>query len=387
MVVLYGRGYRLGFQKSGPQISKTGILQVKSTPSGAQIYVDGHLATATDNDITLTPGKYTVRISKDGYADWQKDVQIEREIVSSADALLFPKAPTLQSISTLGVESAVVDPSGSKIAFRIASNSAKKNGIYVFEMTNRVFPVLAGQSGSTQIVDETIDSFSQAKLTWSPDGKQILASIPLGEASTYYLLKSDSFNAQPQNVTVTVQSILDAWAQQKLDKQEARLKSLKTNVQKFARENFRILAWSPDDTKILYQASHSAQMPVFLKPRIIGNNLLYERRDLKEGAIYVYDLKEDVNTRIIDTTSEQCTELEDECNRTFTWFPDSEHLVYVHDKKIEIVENDGANMTTIYAGPFLDHYVYPWPDSSKIVILTNLGNSNTSPTLYTIGLK
>lgn len=387
MVVLYGRGYRLGFQKSGPQLSKTGTLQAKSTPTGAQVYIDGHLTKATDNDIILTPGKYTVRISKDGYNDWQKDVQIEREIVSSANALLFPKAPTLQSISTLGVESAVIDPTGTKIAFRIASNSAKKNGIYIFEMTNRPFPVLVGQNGSTQIVDETIDTFSQAKLTWSPDGKQILASIPLGESSTYYLLKSDGFNATPQNVTLTVQTVLDSWEELRLDKQTARLKSLKTPVQKFARENFRILAFSPDDRKILYQASTSAEMPVFLKPRIIGNNLLYERRDLKEGAIYVYDSKEDVNTRIIDTVDEQCSELTTDCPRSFTWFPDSEHLVYVHDKRIDIVDDDGANMTTIYAGPFVDHYVYPWPDGSKIVVLTNLGNSNTLPTLYTIGLK
>lgn len=388
IMILYGKGYRIGLQgDQGPQLSKTGILQIKSKPTGAQIYIDGNLAGATDDDITLTPGKYTIRVSKDGYNDWQKDIQIEREIVSSAEALLLPKAPTLQSISTFGVESAVVDPTGTKIAFRIASNSAEKNGIYVLELTNRVFPVLAGQSNSTQIVDETIDTFSHAELSWSPDGKQILASIPLGESSTYYLLNSDGFNQTPQNVTLTVQNVLDSWEEQRLDKQTARIKSLKPQLQTFAKENFRILSFSPDDNKILYQASASAQMPVFTTPRLIGNNWLYERRDLKKGAIYVYDIKEDVNTRIIDTIDEQCTELETNCVRPFTWFPDSNHLVYVHDRKIEIVEDDGSNMTTVYAGPFVDHYVYPWPDGSKIVILTNLGNSTTSPTLYTIGLK
>lgn len=386
-MILYGKGYRIGFQGDRPQLSKTGILQIKSKPTGAQVYINGNLTGATDNDITLTPGKYTVRVSKDGYNDWQKDIQIEREIVSSADALLLPKAPTLQSISTFGVESAVVDPTGTKIAFRIASSSAEKNGIYVLELTNRVFPVLAGQSNSTQIVDETIDNFSEATISWSPDGKQILASIPLGESSTYYLLKSDGFNTTPQNVTITVQNLTKAWEEQLLDKQTARLKSLKPKVQQFVKNNFKILSFSPDDTKILYQASASAEMPVFLKPRLIGNNLLYERRDLKEGAIYVYDIKEDVNTRIIDSISEQCTELETNCIRSFTWFPDSNHLVYVHDRKIELVEDDGSNMTTVYAGPFVDHYVYPWPDGSKIVVLTNLGNSSTPPTLYTITLK
>ena len=69
------------------------------------------------------------------------------------------------------------------------------------------------------------------------------------------------------------------------------------------------------------------------------------------------------------------------------WLSDSKHIIYVEKGKINIMDYDGINMTTVYAGPFIDHYVFPWPDGSKIVILTNLGNANTSPNLYTIGLK
>ncbi|MBI3093109.1 MAG: hypothetical protein HYZ02_02635, partial [Candidatus Levybacteria bacterium] len=68
-------------------------------------------------------------------------------------------------------------------------------------------------------------------------------------------------------------------------------------------------------------------------------------------------------------------------------FPDSKHLIYVEEKKINILEYDGANKTTIYAGPFVDNYVFPWPNGSKLVVLTNLGNENIPPNLYTIGLK
>lgn len=387
-VILYGKGYRFAFQKGEPKLSKTGILQASSLPIGAQIQIDGHLTAATNNTINLTPGKYNVIISKDGYNDWQKDIQIEREVVSNADALLFPKAPTLQSISTFGVESATIDPSGTKLALKIASNSAKKNGIYVLDMTARTFPVLAGQSSSTQLIDDTIDTFSQAQISWSPDGKQILAAIKKdADNTTYYLLKTDGFNTDLQDITATLKTTTDAWSAQKHDKETAQLKSLKANVQKFATQNFTILAWSPDDTKILYQAKTSTNMPVFLKPRLIGNNLLYERRDLEQGAIYVYDSKEDINTRVIEPTQDLCTDQKPDCKILFSWFPDSQHLIYVHDKKIEMVEDDGSNMTTIFAGPFVDHYVFAWPDESKIVVLTNLGNNNTPPTLYTISLK
>mgnify|MGYP001791695603 CR=1 FL=1 len=401
-VILYARGYRLFVDKGAPAVSKTGILQITSTPTSSQVYINDHLTTATNNTINLTPNKYTVKVTKDGYYDFQKDVQIEKEVVTGIDALLFPKSPSLQSISTFGVEEALIDPSGTKLAFKIASQSAKRNGIYILDMTARTVPILQGQSSSSQIANDTVDKFSEAKLSWSPDSKQIIASIsalqtpipnspedivpeptitaisPTPDLATYFLLKTDGLNDVPQDITATISENLDLWKTQITDREKSRQKSLKPKVAEFSKKYFKLLSWSPDEKKILYQASESAQMPTFLKPRRIGNNLLYERRDIKKGAIYIYDTTEDINTRIVDTI---------EIQPSFNWFPDSEHLVYVHDKKIQLVDTDGANLTTIYAGPFLGNYVFPWPDGSKIVILTNLGNTTASPTLYTIGLK
>ena len=72
-VILYGMGYRLGLGSAGPQIAHTGILNASSSPRGALVYVDGHPTSATNNTVNLTPGKYTIKISKEGYQDWQKD--------------------------------------------------------------------------------------------------------------------------------------------------------------------------------------------------------------------------------------------------------------------------------------------------------------------------
>src|SRR5258705_12341030 len=87
LVILYGKGFRLSFFNGEPKLSKTGILQATSTPTGAQVYINNNLEGATDNAINLPPGKYTVKITKDGYNDWQKDVDITREVVTSLDAL------------------------------------------------------------------------------------------------------------------------------------------------------------------------------------------------------------------------------------------------------------------------------------------------------------
>jgi hypothetical protein len=399
-IVLYGKGYRLFVQEGEPKLSKTGILNLNSDPDAAAVFVNDrpNPTTSTNDKLNLTPGKYKIKIAKDGYHDWQKDIEIQREVVSNANAKLFPKAPTLQSISTFGIQSAFIDPTGTKLAFNIASNSARRNGVYVFDMTARTFPVLAGQSSATQIADDTVDIFSRAQLAWSPDGRQIMASIsatPDG-LPTYYLLAADRLNEAPQDITATYTSTLELWEEQRAAKDEAQLRSLRPELQKFLTANMRVLEWSPDDNKIMYQASASADMPVFKKPRPIGNNLLYERRDLEEGAIYVYNIKEDLNTRVLEPREEKaCTERSadctcsvfDTCKSPLTWFPNSTHLLYVNDGKIQVIEDDGSNLTTLYAGPFVQEYVYPWPDGTKIVMLTNFNNTGVAPTLYSIGLE
>jgi hypothetical protein len=396
LVILYGKGYRVFVQHGEPTITKTGILNLSSDPTAAQVFIDGHLTTATNNSLNLTPGVYTVTIVKDGYLPWKKDFEIKREVVSNADATLYPQAPSLQSISTFGIHSAIIDPTGTKLAFNIASSSALKNGIYVYDMTSKSFPILAGQSSTTQLVDDTTDKFSEAKISWSPDGTQIIASITEDDGSiTYYLLNTDSFNQTPQDITAIYQNTLDLWQQQIKDKETAQIKSLKPVIQKFSEKYFNIISWSPDGSKILYQASASATMPIFQKPRLIGDNYLYEQRDLEAGGVYVYDINEDFNTRVLEPINKLCTSDDPSCNcaeynvcpAPLTWLPDSSHLLYIQNRQINVVEDDGSNMTTLYAGPFVDRYVFPWPDGSKIVILTNLNSPNLQPTLYSIGLK
>lgn len=391
LAILYARGYRFGVDKAGtPQLSKTGILNAQSIPQGSNVWINDHLTTATNNTVNLTPGQYKVTIGKDGYHSWSKNVMIEKEVVTNTDATLWPAAPTLQSLSTLGINNPIMDPAGSKLAFTITNQTPRKNGIYVLDMTARSFPVLVGQSTSTQIASDSVDNFSKASLMWSPDGEELIASVSstFSVGPTYYLLKANSLNDAPQDITPTLESILDTWDSQRTAKEQARLATLKPKVREAIKDNFDIISWSPDDKKILYQAKKSGQLPLAITPRRIGNNLLYERRDLEKGNVYVYNIPEDVNTRIFETDQKFCNILLNTCsNHALSWFPDSNHLVYVHDKKIGIVEQDGSNMTTVYAGPFEDHFVFPWPDGSRLVILTNLGNTSIPPTLYSISLK
>jgi hypothetical protein len=385
-VIFYGKGYRIGQQKNGnPTITKTGLLSVNSEPNGAQVYINNNLTTATNDTVDLLPGDYTVKITKDGFLPWQKKVKIEKEVVTKADALLFPAAPRFENITSNGVENPVLDPSGRKIAFRIASESAKKNGIYILDMSST--PILSLQSSAHQITDDITATFSTSDYIWSPDGTNLIASISALPEPIYYLLNSTGFNDTPRNITALLPSMQDQWTQQKIELATSRTNGLKNELKQLIKDDFNALAWSPDDDKILYSASRSATLPVIIKPRRIGIDTLREDRIIKENDLYVYAISDDINFKVMDAHEISCKDKEVVCSNEIQWYPDSDHLIIVKDRMINIMEIDGTNDTTVYAGPFIDHYVFPWPNGSKIVILTNFNNPAVPANLYTIGLK
>jgi len=72
----------------------------------------------------------------------------------------------------------------------------------------------------------------------------------------------------------------------------------------------------------------------------------------------------------------------------FQWYPNSTHLLIAYPDRIDVVEADATNWVTLYSGPFDRQFVYPWPDGSKLIILTNLNPASaSSANLYTISIR
>ncbi len=374
LVILYGKGYRFSFGEGRAEFAGTGLLVATSIPNGASVYINNHLTTATDNTINLAPGWYSVKITKDGYFPWEKKINVQAEVVAKAEALLFPTAPKLESITSTGAQNPLIDPSGTHIAYTVSSQSARKNGIYILDMNAN--PILSFQGAASQIADDTADSFSNATYKWSPDSQELVATISGEINETTYLLKTNTFNESPSDVTATLSTVQNTWTKELQEKEKVRFAAIKKPLRQMITRNFNIGSWSPDSLKILYQASRSATLPIIIKPQLIGTNNTPEERNIKEGKLYVYDVFEDRNYPIENVSN----------TKELSWLPDSKHLVWVHDKKIDLMEYDGANKTTVYAGPFDENYVFPWASGTKIVILTNLENNLIPPNLYTIEL-
>lgn len=100
-VLLYSLGYNLGENFS---IFKTGGIYVYTSESGAEIFVDEELSETTSlfqRGILLkqlSPDQYNIKVSKEGYLDWKKNISVEGEKVAEAYPILIPNSPKLINI-------------------------------------------------------------------------------------------------------------------------------------------------------------------------------------------------------------------------------------------------------------------------------------------------
>jgi hypothetical protein len=53
-----------------------GSLVIDSTPTGADIEVDGSFVGNTPSTLTLTPGSHQIVVKKKGFTDWTKTLNV-----------------------------------------------------------------------------------------------------------------------------------------------------------------------------------------------------------------------------------------------------------------------------------------------------------------------
>lgn len=420
--------YAKGRYRISPQgfVQGTGLLSANSFPTGAEVSIDGKLVTATDDTLYLQPGSYEVEISKDGYTPWKKILRIEQELVAQTNALLFPVAPSLSTLTFTGIQNSSPSPDGRKILYYTASQSAqRKNGLYVMELGNDM--PISFQNGPQQI-SENLENLNleEAYFIWSPDSTEVMVITDTKELLLPIDRKSDL--ATLPDISFQKRQILREWEQEMYLRERQFLREFPPEIIQIATESAKNVYISPDKKRLLYTATAEVTIPDTIVPPVPATNTQQEERMLKPGTIYVYDREEDKNFKLAQETENTVALFKDllvhdlynptpasltaspsafetlqastsaetaqNFNRyhtslyteTLQWFPDSKHFLFVQDGAIKIVEYDGTNAVPLYAGPFEKNFIYPWPDGSRLVISTKF--SPEAPlNLYAIELK
>lgn len=367
---LYARGYRFDFKSF--RFTPSGLLVVKSDPTGAQIFVNGDLRSASDATIALSPATYDISLRKDGYLPWNKRLTIDKEVVITAIVNLFRQAPSLTAVTFDGSVNPVPSDDLTRIAYAVLPSTELgkdgKAGLWLIETSE--LPL--GFSRDPKMI--TDGDFTNASWLFSPDSRQLMVTTRTGGV---YLIDAGAYTPQNQRVNMASkkEATLLEWNKQKKAKLDAQIRNLPADLVEILNRQANGVVFSPDETKILYTASGSATLADNLIKALPGSSTQKQERTIETGKTYVYDIKEDRNFKV------------GEENQSLRWFPTSKHLVLTEEGKVTVMDYDGTNRQAVYNGSYIFPHAYPYANTSKLLILTNLGSTQTVFNLYSLTLK
>jgi hypothetical protein len=372
--IFFSKGYRLS-SKEGT-IAGTGILSITSSPDQASVYLDGHLTTATNTNInSLPPKTYDVKVVKEGYIPWEKQVEVKEGLVSDVKATLFRAIPTVYPLSYTGAINPLLSPDGQKLVY-IVPGQDKKSGIWVWQMSDKSIALARGAEPHQIALSAGYD-YTRAKLRWSPDSAQVLVEFP----DQKLLLDSTRLNDPPRDITAIYDPTTKTWDDDQQAKDLTRLQLIVDPVLRKTASSSAFLKFSPDESKILYSVSGKDDFKVV--------ELVPNSPTKKPGQVYNIPAG----------------------GKNYEWLPDSDHLYFVEGtgggitaptpllkeaspsasqifSKVSVLEYDGSNKSEIYAGNLDPDSVYVWPDGSRLVIISSLPTATAStPNLFGINLK
>ncbi|MBM4401911.1 MAG: PEGA domain-containing protein [Candidatus Cloacimonetes bacterium] len=355
IIIFIARGYRIDLTKK--ELTGSGVIAVSSTPNGALIYLDDKPISATNSSITsLKPDTYKIRLEKQGFSSYEKEVVVEKEYVTSIDALLIRSAPELKPLTFTGAFQPTLSPDGQKIIFSTSQKQA--TGIWLLELTDRPFNLTA--RSNLLIKDTKEEEFSQEEIIWSPDSKKILVSLPGADSGYLFDLTANTLSKE-----INVEALKSSWQSEEKEATEKLLEGFSKEI----REKIASLPnpiWSPDNTKVFYE---------------------------KDRDIFVYDIKPK-DLRKNEPEEYKTYQKPKDKESSIVWYPDSQHLLILEKESresesgtIKIIEIDGGNEMQIFSGTIISDYLFPYTNGSKVVILTTFNPESKQYNLYSINLR
>src|SRR3989344_730641 len=360
-IYLYSTGYRVNVKKG--EITPTGMIAAKSIPDGAQVYVDGVLTTATNGTVTgIKPGTHKLKVVKNGFVTWEKDIEVFEQLVTDITAVLVSKTPRLEPLTSEGANSPVISPTLTKIAY--FTKDGKKPGVWVFPLGGNIQVNLFKTAPDVILEDTAKIIFSNGEyIEWSPDEKEILVKVDENRLFTADLA------SKVFETTTSAALTRKTWNEKIMEKRSLFLSrlALSDEVNKLALDPETV--WSPDEKKFMYKEKD-------------GDFTLYKVYNLEKPL----PVGEKTNYTVFSVKN-------DTPQPKVYWYNDSFHLITVEGdiKKenkgsIYLIRIDGTNKTEVYNNTLYSDIAFSTPYGDKIVILTSF-RSNNQTDLYAIGIR
>ncbi len=206
LILLYW-SYGYNVNREG-DVTQSGLLFVSSQPSGAAVYLNNtRYASNTNTRVVTLAGRYTLKISKSGYRDWQRPVAIAGGDVQHFDyPFLFPKLLNTSVVTSLTTEPSLMtqSPNG---RWLVMDQPAKSGSFTVYDLKNPAKPVATTVTlPDTSFTPGTGDQ-AWRQVSWATDNRHVLLvhdfTTVAGLQHEYILLDRDT-PVDSVNLTVTL---------------------------------------------------------------------------------------------------------------------------------------------------------------------------------------
>ncbi|MBQ3309415.1 PEGA domain-containing protein [Candidatus Saccharibacteria bacterium] len=185
ILTMLAMGYNLN--KDG-ELGQSGLVQIKSIPTGAEVIIDGEMiAPHTNTSRMLSAGKHQIKLQKEGYDSWNKEIESESGWLLKLDyARLFLQNRTAEKVREYDGDFKFIVPAsdGSQIIYA-TDNSTKWKLLNirsddVSEMELDVAEITAG--------------LEIKNVFWNENNDKLLVMTKKGEATEWLLINTKDIN-------------------------------------------------------------------------------------------------------------------------------------------------------------------------------------------------
>lgn len=354
IVVFLARGYVVDF--SDREIKKTGMILTQSSPQEAKIYLNENLVETTNAVLgSLPAGTHKVRIEKEGFSPWEKDISVFEGLVTEIDAFLIPTSPHLTPLTNSGIKLSSPSPQRNSIAY--TTSNGKTAGLWVLNLDQSSILNLLQENPRPVARDTKEYAFSLAEeITWSPTEDKLLITLnPKGHTIL------DAHNGSLEESTTSAKPTTSLWEERSTTKKVEWAKKAGVPEEFLEIATDTATRWSPDRKKFLFSRDRDSyrEWHVCNREKPLGVGREREYIPLKS--------KKDSSANVF-------------------WHSTSNHLIVKEGGCICVMEIDGSNKTEVYSGTLIGTQVIPTPDGANLIILTSF-KQNADPNLYAISLR